>query len=69
MPETYLTRNQIAKRLGVHAATVDRMAADGRLPTPMKLSLAVNGRIRFRPLPSKLQSSRSRGRHERRSGL
>jgi excisionase family DNA binding protein len=45
--ETYVTRNQIAKRLGVHAATVDRMAADGRLPCPIKLSAAVNGRIRF----------------------
>jgi len=45
--EIYLTRNEIAARLGVHAATVDRMAADGRLPTPIKLSPAVNGRIRF----------------------
>jgi excisionase family DNA binding protein len=45
--ENYLTRNQIAERLGVHAATVDRMAADGRLPCPIKLSAAVNGRIRF----------------------
>lgn len=45
--ETYLTRNQVATRLGVHPATIDRMAADGRLPTPIKLSQAVNGRIRF----------------------
>jgi excisionase family DNA binding protein len=47
MSDHFLTRNQIAKRLGVHPATVDRMAGDGRLPTPIKLSNAVNGRIRF----------------------
>ena len=34
---TYLTTEQVAKRLGISTATVKRMAADGRLPYAVKV--------------------------------
>ena len=46
-PDTYLTRSQVAEYLGVHPGTIDRMVADGRLPKPLKLSRARNGRCRY----------------------
>lgn len=44
---TYLTRSQVADLLGIHTNTVDVMSKDGRLPKPIKLSQAKNGRCRF----------------------
>ena len=35
--QTYLTTKQVAERLGKSVATVNRMAADGRLPYAVKV--------------------------------
>lgn len=45
--ETYLTAGEAAERLGVTVATVNRMAAQGKIPTAHKLP-GVRGARLFR---------------------
>jgi excisionase family DNA binding protein len=43
----FLTVQQLANHLGLCRASVDRMVADGRLPTPIKLGASRNSPVRF----------------------
>lgn len=44
---TFLTSAQVCDLLQIHDNTLHRMVDDGRLPAPVKLTPARNGRRRF----------------------
>ena len=46
MPQ-FLTTRQVADILAIHVNSVKRLTDAGRLPAPVKLSTAYNGRVRF----------------------